>query len=235
MLCGLTSKFYEISICFEFEVTKQDVDLGIVYVLTNPAFENYSKIGKTTNLEQRLRSLDNTSVPLPFRCVFAVEVDDENEVERYLHQVFADHRTRSTREFFEVDAHRVIAAMKLTRGRDVTPKDDIAEDEEGIRAIEKAARKPRKTYSLFDAKLKIGDVLRYANNEDITAEVVSQKKILFEGVETSLSASALTLLQRDGYKWRTVNGWNFWIFENETVADRLNTVLEDQVTDEDDT
>ena len=228
MLCGLTSKFYEISICFEFEVTKQDVDLGIVYVLTNPAFENYSKIGKTTNLEQRLRSLDNTSVPLPFRCVFAVEVDDENEVERYLHQVFADHRTRSTREFFEVDAHRVIAAMKLTRGRDVTPKDDIAEDEEGIRAIEKAARKPRKTYSLFDAKLKIGDVLRYANNEYITAEVVSQKKILFEGVETSLSASALTLLQRDGYKWRTVNGWNFWIFENETVADRLNTVLEDQ-------
>ena len=235
MLCGLTSKFYEISICFEFEVTKQDVDLGIVYVLTNPAFENYSKIGKTTNLEQRLRSLDNTSVPLPFRCVFAVEVDDENEVERYLHQVLADNRTRSTREFFEVDAHRVIAAMKLTRGRDVTPKDDIAEDEEGIRAIEKAARKPRKTYSLFDAKLKIGDVLRYANNEDITAEIVSQKKILFEGVETSLSASALTLLQRDGYKWRTVNGWNFWMFENETVADRLNTVLEEQATDEGDT
>jgi len=235
MLCGLTSKFYEISICFEFEFTKQDVDLGIVYVLTNPAFENYSKIGKTTNLEQRLRSLDNTSVPLPFRCVFAVEVDDENEVERYLHQVFADNRTHSTREFFEVDAHRVIAAMKLTRGRDVTPKDDIAEDEEGIRAIEKAARKPRKTYSLFDAKLKIGDVLRYANNEDITAEIVSQKKILFEGVETSLSASALTLLQRDGYKWRTVNGWNFWMFENETVADRLNTVLEEQATDEGDT
>jgi len=235
MLCGLTSKLCEISICFEFEPIKQDVDLGIVYVLTNPAFENYSKIGKTTNLEQRLRSLDNTSVPLPFRCVFAVEVDDENEVERYLHQVFADNRTRSTREFFEVDAHRVIAAMKLTRGRDVTPKDDIAEDEEGIRAIEKAARKPRKTYSLFDAKLKIGDVLRYANNEDITAEVVSQKKILFEGVETSLSASALALLRRDGYKWRTVNGWNFWMFENETVADRLNTVLEDQVTDEDDT
>jgi len=233
MLCGLTSEFYEISTCFKFEVTKQDVDLGIVYVLTNPAFENYSKIGKTTNLEQRLRSLDNTSVPLPFRCVFAVEVDDENEVERYLHQVFADNRTRSTREFFEVDAHRVIAAMKLTRGRDVTPKDDIAEDEEGIRAIEKAARKPRKTYSLFDAKLKIGDVLRYANNEDITAEVVSQKKILFEGVETSLSASALTLLQRDGYTWRTVNGWNYWMFENETVADRLNNILEKQVTEED--
>ena len=208
--------------------------MGIVYVLTNPAFENYVKIGKTINLEQRLRSLDNTSVPLPFRCVFAVEVEDENEVERLLHQAFADNRTRTTREFFEVDAHRVIAAMKLTRGRDVTPKDDIAEDEEGIRAIEKAARKPRKIYSLFDAKLKIGDVLRYANNENITAEVVGEKKVLFEGVETSLSASALTLLQREGYKWRTVNGWNFWMFENETVAERLNNILEEQVAEEGD-
>ena len=53
-----------------------------MYVLINPAFENYVKVGKTINLEQRLRSLDNTIVPRPFRCGFAVEVDDENEVER---------------------------------------------------------------------------------------------------------------------------------------------------------
>lgn len=118
--------------------------------------------------------------------------------------------------------------MKLTRGKDVTPKDDIAEDEEGLKAIEKAARKPRKAYSLFDADLKVGDVLHYANNDAITAEVVGAKKVLFEGNETSLSASALTLLQRDGYKWRTVNGWQFWMFENETVAERLNNLLEER-------
>jgi hypothetical protein len=41
------------------------------------------------------------------------------------------------------------------------------------------------------------------------------------------------LIQRDGYKWRTVNGWNFWMFENETVAERLNNILEEQVTEED--
>lgn len=47
--------------------------MGIVYVLTNPAFDSYVKIGRTIDLEQRLRQLDNTSVPLPFRCVYAVE------------------------------------------------------------------------------------------------------------------------------------------------------------------
>ena len=202
--------------------------MGIVYVLTNEAFDGYVKIGKTLNIEQRLRQLDNTSVPLPFRCVYAVEVDDEAEVERLLHQTFADNRTRSKREFFEVEAQRVISAMKLTRGKDVTPKDDIAEDEEGLRAIEKAARKPRKAYSLFDAELKVGDILHYSNNDAITAEVVGAKKVLFEGNETSLSRSALTLLQRDGYTWRTVNGWQFWMFENETVAERLNNILEER-------
>ncbi|AGI68199.1 hypothetical protein OAN307_c26070 [Octadecabacter antarcticus 307] len=175
--------------------------MATVYVLTNPAFENYVKIGRTTNLVQRLRQLDNTSVPLPFRCVYAVEVEDEAEVEKLVHQAFADHRTRTTREFFEIDPQRVIAALKLTRGLDVTPKGDIAEDEEGIKALEKATRRPRKTFKLTDAGLKIGDIINYSNNEKITAQVVSEKKILFESEETSLSKSALKLLHRDGYTW----------------------------------
>ncbi|QBY00573.1 GIY-YIG nuclease family protein [Rhodophyticola sp. CCM32] len=201
--------------------------MAIVYVLTNPAFQNYVKVGKTTNLEQRLRQLDNTSVPLPFRCVYAVEVDDDAQVERLVHQAFADHRTRTTREFFEIDPQRVIAALKLTRGRDVTPKGDIAEDEEGVKAFEKATRKPRKTYKFSDAGLKTGDTIYYANNEATTAQIVSEKKVLFEGVETSLSKSALTLLQRDGYTWQTVNGWQYWMFEGETIAERLARLLED--------
>jgi hypothetical protein len=160
--------------------------MAVVYVLTNPAFEGYVKVGRTTNLEQRLRSLDNTSVPLPFRCVFAVEVEDDAQVEKLVHQAFADHRTRTTREFFEVDPQRIMAALKLTRGLDVTPKSDIAEDEEGVKALEKATRKPRKTYKFSDAGLKVGDIINYANNNQITAQVISEKKVLFEGEEASL-------------------------------------------------
>ncbi|WP_170528520.1 GIY-YIG nuclease family protein [Ruegeria arenilitoris] len=201
--------------------------MATVYVLTNPAFENYVKVGKTTNLEQRLRQLDNTSVPLPFRCVYAVEVEDDAQVERLVHQAFADHRTRTTREFFEVDPQRVVAALKLTRGRDVTPRGDIAEDEEGVKALEKATRKRRKAYKFSDAGLKVGDIIHYANNDQATAQVISEKKVLFEGEETSLSKSALTLLHRDGYTWQTVNGWQFWMFEEETIAERLERMLED--------
>ena len=72
--------------------------MGIVYVLSNPAFDNYVKVGRTIDLEQRMKVLDNTSVPLLFRCVFAIEVDDDVAVERLVHQAFADVRVRTTCE-----------------------------------------------------------------------------------------------------------------------------------------
>ena len=96
--------------------------MSIIYVLTNPAFAGHVKIGKTGNLAQRLRGLDNTSVPLPFRCEYAVRVDDMNKVESLLHDAFGDRRVPERREFFEVDASRVIAGMKLTGGGVKSPQ-----------------------------------------------------------------------------------------------------------------
>jgi T5orf172 domain len=49
----------------------------IVYVLTNEAMDGLVKIGRTTtSVEQRIKELDNTSIPLPFQCFFAGEVTD---------------------------------------------------------------------------------------------------------------------------------------------------------------
>ena len=205
--------------------------MAVVYVLVNPAFDSYVKVGRTTNLEQRLRSLDNTSVPLPFRCVFAVDVEDDASVERLVHNAFADHRVRSGREFFEIDPQRVISALKLTGGRDVTPHKDIADDEEGLVALERAEGR-RRIIGLFDIGLKRGDVLTFANDETIMAFVQGNKKIDFEGAAESVSAAALKVLQRAGYEWRTVNGWQYWQYDGETLSERRKRLEKTQDTDE---
>ena len=200
--------------------------MGVVYVLVNPAFDNYVKVGRTVDLEQRLRQLDNTSVPLPFRCVYAIKVEDEMTVERLVHQAFADVRVRSTREFFEIDAQRVIAALKLTNGVDVTPKSDIAEDEESLQALEKTVGK-RKSFNFIDAHVNVGDVLCYAKDSIITAEVVADKKVKFEEEVMSLSKAALILLHREGYTWKQANGWMYWTKDDETLAERVAKFAED--------
>ena len=86
----------------------------IVYVLTNPTMPGLIKIGRTTNLEQRVKSLSSdTGVPLPFEVFYACSVRDANEVERALHNAFGDHRINPKREFFELDPERVYPVLKF--------------------------------------------------------------------------------------------------------------------------
>jgi T5orf172 domain len=49
---------------------------GIVYVLINPAMPNIVKIGLTTRegIEQRMKELFTTGVPVPFECSYPVPV-----------------------------------------------------------------------------------------------------------------------------------------------------------------
>ena len=65
----------------------------IVYLLTNPVMDGLVKIGRTANLEDRVRSLSvHSGVPVPFEVFYACRVNDANRVEKSLHDAFGDHR-----------------------------------------------------------------------------------------------------------------------------------------------
>ena len=57
-------------------------EAGVIYILSNPTMPGLVKLGKTTNLPARLKSLNSTGVPVPFQCVFAKRVGNHHEVER---------------------------------------------------------------------------------------------------------------------------------------------------------
>lgn len=199
---------------------------GVVYVLSNPAMDGYIKIGKTTNLERRLKSLDNTSTPLPFRCIFAIEVEDMDQVERLAHQTFKRDRVRSNREFFEIDEEQAVAALKMTGGRNVTPANDLAEDDEALDALDKATqKKSRFKFSMLN--IKPGEELEYVRDSSVIAKVIDDTSIEVDGNLTSLSQAALELLHREGVEWKTVAGPRYWTFGGVTLAE-LRRQLEDE-------
>lgn len=74
---------------------------GIVYILSNPAMPGLVKIGITTHhtVEQRMKELFNTSIPVPFKCEYACRVDNCFAVEHALHTAFRDYRIHPQREF----------------------------------------------------------------------------------------------------------------------------------------
>lgn len=79
---------------------------GYVYILTNPSFrEDWVKIGKTINMEERLRTLYNTSLPLPFEVFATMKTSKYNEAEKLVHHYierFTNLRIEKKREFFNV-------------------------------------------------------------------------------------------------------------------------------------
>ena len=86
---------------------------GIVYVLTNSAMDDIIKIGRTDNLQQRMRSLYTAGVPAPFTCYYAARVAEAEQVERNVHEIFANERVNKQREFFSTDPHRAALVIKM--------------------------------------------------------------------------------------------------------------------------
>jgi len=188
---------------------------NIIYVLINEAMPGYVKIGKTSNLEQRIRSLDTTSVPLPFECFYACKVKDAAFVERQLLDAFLDHRVRSSREFFEIAPERAVAALKLAEIENITPKKDFVETQEDQQALNQA-RTRRAIFNFKMVDIPVGAELIFSRGENIKAKVIDNRSIEYNGEITSLSTSAQKIL---GYDYG-VAGTDYWMYEGETLDER---------------
>lgn len=163
----------------------------IIYILTNPAMPDLIKIGRTSNLEERVRSLSSHSgVPVPFEVFYACEVKDSVKVEKHIHEGFGDHRINQKREFFRLNPERVLAILKLVEVQDFTPIDDLVEDEEDRETLKRErARSQNFNFSLV--QIPVGSTLHFVRDENITATVLDDKWVVFEGERTSLSQSDL--------------------------------------------
>ena len=187
----------------------------IVYVLTNPAMLGLVKIGKTTQLEveDRMKQLFSTGVPVPFDCAFACQVKDAAEVERALHMAFGDHRINPNREFFKIEAERVIAVLKLLKVEDITAQleqtleaDVTAADKQSAQNL-KDARRPRMNF--HELGVPTGSVLLFKDGQS-QAVVVSDKKVELQGTVCSLTAATRKLLELpDDYPLQPSPHWSF--------------------------
>lgn len=192
---------------------------GIVYIISNPAMPGLVKIGKTSNLESRMRSLYSSGVPLPFRILYAKKVKDYSFVERKLHSGLRLVRENMNREFFRIPEEDVINLLEMVDGDDVTPRDDQFDDKEDKVAFEKTTRiGQRFNFEMID--IKPGSILEFIRDENVTCEVKSKSRVEFEGDDHSPSSAALIATNRMGFNWKTIAGPLNWKFEGEVLDER---------------
>lgn len=201
--------------------------MGIIYVLTNPAMPGLVKIGKTKNeksIEDRLRNLDNTSIPIPFECVAAWEFNSIDGVEFAIHSAFKDKRVRKSREFFRISPDQPIAILEKFGAKDVTPQDDVVSvaNAEDDRTSLNEARSRRENFKFHMVSIEIGSTLTSVWDDSIICKVSENNRVLFKGETLTLSAAAKQVNHDIGKKWKAVSGPNSWKYEGKTLDDLRN-------------
>ena len=194
-----------------------------VYILTNPSIPDLVKIGRTTNLKERMRSLSSHSgVPVPFECYYCCEVENSKEVEKRLHIGLGDSRIKINpkREFFRISPERVKVLLEGYSIREVNLDSDVVEDSEEQEVLNRErSRRPVFTFSMLN--IPTGSTLTFLRDETKVVTVSGDREVEFEGKRTSLNQVTLDLLHNDhGKNWSKVRGPDYWTYENEILTDR---------------
>lgn len=197
-----------------------------IYLMTNPAFPDFVKMGYSDDPWERQKQLYNTSVPDPFVLQCVVKVHDMREAEKSFHLIHYKSRHRKTREFFALELKAATLTIKLL-GKDVTKKFTEQKRPLSPGATRKTVRKKKaKTRNMFHVGLKKGDTLVATFGRGIaefTAVVATEGEVIFQGERLSLSEAALKAqhsyaAQHETNPWPTINGWDYWKFKGQTLS-----------------
>jgi hypothetical protein len=202
----------------------QDND-GIIYVLTTPSTPCYVLIGCTTStLEDSLAEEEYYGyVPSNVICHFAARVKDVYTLRHRLYRLFSNECEPMAKDVFRVTPERVVLAITKEQYIEVTPgKSNMSAEEEAVAARE--ARK-RSAISFKAVGIRPGDVLTFTRDSNVHATVVPGNCVEYQGKIMDLSAAALSTLHQLGYKATAASGFDYWMYDGETLDEIRNEII----------
>ena len=220
--------------------------VGYIYILTNPSFKEYVKIGYADNVEERLRQLNRSEcIPFAFRVYATYEVDSrlsDLKIHSIIDKLNPNLRSIDTfegkerkREFYAMtpeDAYSILEAIAEINGRKEKLKlivpSKVEKNEEEIANDVKQENLERLTPFNFNmVKIVPGEILEFANNASpnngVTCVVINDKQVEYNGEKWSLSSLA-TMLSNS--KW-SVAGPRYYKYKGEwlnTIRKRLEDI-----------
>lgn len=200
---------------------------GVIYILTNPSFPDYVKIGYAHNLEKRLKQLNRSeTIPFAFRAYAVYEVDTEltdKDLHRMIDMLNPELRTietfdgkARTKEFFAMqpeDAYSILECIAKISGtlgnlKRMAPEGHEVLDEKIAEEVRETVR--RGPFRFSAVGIPAGATISFVEDPAITATVVDDRHIEYNGITTSLSALAQQLKGFDhavqGTLWFTYQG-----------------------------
>lgn len=101
---------------------------GIIYVCST-AVEGLIKIGRTNDFQKRMKLLEDNGYRnvTGLKRQFAIEVDNHEEIEQLLDDLFAKSRVGNT-ELFSLDLNKIIQLLSSFAGKQVYPTNETKQE-----------------------------------------------------------------------------------------------------------
>ena len=211
---------------------------GYIYILTNPSFPSYVKIGYADDVNARIRQLNRTEcTPFAFRVYATYEVsvrltdmklhDIIDKLNPELRSIDTVNGKKRVREFYAMsaeDAYSLFEAMaqihgtegklKLWQATEKEKAEEMIADEIAVDATEK-----RSKFTFKDLGIAVGEKLEYIHDKSITVTVADEiRHVYYNGETWTLSALAKQLLGRAS----TVQGTLHFSYKGEVLVDMRN-------------
>ena len=189
---------------------------GFIYILTNPSFKEYVKIGYADNVENRLKQLNNSEcIPFAFRVYATYEVE-ERLTDKKLHSLIdqLNPNLRSienvggkvrVREFYAMSpeqAYSILETIAILGGHRErlklwAPSAKEQKDEDLAQEIEEEHIERQSPFTFSKCHIPVGAAITYFNrgkaNSGLECVVVDDKAVEYKGKKYSLSALATEL------------------------------------------
>ena len=210
---------------------------GVIYILTNPSFPEYVKIGYAKDIEQRLLQLNRSeTIPFAFRVYATYDVvtplsdlilhDLIDGLNPDLRAIETFNGKKRTREFYEMTpeyAYNILSSIAKLSGTEsrlkrIKPEGHEVEDIKMAEEAEKAYRRGPFTFS--SVGIDPGEIISFVPDLSITATVVDDKHIRIGETVTSLSGAAKSILHKNA-----LQGPKYWSY-NGKILDDIRTEKE---------
>lgn len=205
---------------------------GVIYILTNPSFPDYVKIGYAHNIETRLKQLNRSeTIPFAFRVYAVYKVESaltDKELHKLIDKLNPDLRTienfdgkERVKEFYAMSAEDAYSLLEciakisgtLDRLQRLTPEGHEILDEQIANEVRETAR--RGPFRFSECKIPVGSEITFIEDETVKAIVVDDRHIEYQGETTSVSALAQKL---KGFE-HPVQGTLWFTYQGERLTD----------------
>lgn len=211
---------------------------GVIYILTNPSFPQYVKIGYANDLKSRLKSLNRSEcIPFTFRVYAYYKVPKrltDLEIHKIIDTINPNLRAIETidgkerkREFYELsanDAYEILLGIAKINGMEnnitlVEPTSkEIKEEEEAEEGRTKrvVTQLPRMDWLIEHGIVNIGDEVYIINHPDEVAVIKNAESVEYKGELMSFNQFGCKIT---GWKAIQIYAYMKKVGEKDTLAE----------------